>query len=93
MKFWILWGFDALVALVFIYFFFIGLLDGSVSSFNMRLWLTILGVLAGLMGGTAWLKMRGHGVVAACFLSLLAAPALFYLLFIAVVLINPPRWN
>ncbi len=93
MKFWILWGFDALVAVVFVYFFFIGLADGSVSSFNIGLWLTILSVLGILMSGTVWLKARGHNIVAACFLSLLAAPALLYLVFIAVTVIDPPRWN
>src|SRR5215217_3048043 len=34
MAFWLLWGFDALIAAVVLYFFFAGLADGSVSSFN-----------------------------------------------------------
>ncbi len=43
--FWILWGIDAVVTLVALYFFFIGLSDGSVSSFNGGLW---MGMLLGL---------------------------------------------
>jgi hypothetical protein len=38
MKFWMLWGWDALIASVFVYFFLVGLADGSVSSFNAGLW-------------------------------------------------------
>jgi hypothetical protein len=52
MKFWILWGWDALIAAVFVYFFLAGLADGSVSSFNMGLWLVTLGVLAVVMLGS-----------------------------------------
>ncbi len=33
--FWILWGIDAIVALIAVYFFIVGLSDGSVSSFNI----------------------------------------------------------
>jgi hypothetical protein len=36
-KFRLLWGFDALIALVVLCFFFVGLADGSVSSFNRGL--------------------------------------------------------
>lgn len=93
MKFWLLWGFDALVALGFVYFFGIGLLDGSVSSFNIVLWLTILGGLGVILGGGYFLKSKGHGVLGACVLSLLAIPALLSLLFFLVILISNPRWN
>ena len=34
---------DAAAALVALYFFFIGLGDGSVSSFNIAIWLALLG--------------------------------------------------
>ncbi len=32
--FWILWGIDFIVALIAVYFFIVGLGDGSVTSFN-----------------------------------------------------------
>lgn len=93
MKFWILWGFDALVALVFVSFFFVGLADGSVSSFNIMLWLGILGFFAALLGGTAWLKSKGHGLIGMIVLAVPAFPALLYLAFILLCLITQPRWN
>ena len=50
--FWFIWGFDALIAAIFLFFFFWGLADGSVSSFNIVLWLGILAGLAGILGGS-----------------------------------------
>lgn len=91
--FWILWGFDALVALGFIYFFFVGVADGSVSSFNITLWLGILGFLGALMGGTLWLKLTGHPVIGICILVGPAIVALLTALFFLVIIISNPRWN
>jgi hypothetical protein len=93
MKFWLLWAFDALVALGFIYFFCIGLLDGSVSSFNIVLWVTILGILAAILGGGYFLHAKKHDILAACLLAVLALPALAYLLFFLVLIVSNPRWN
>lgn len=91
--FWLLWGLDVLVALGFVYFFLTGLADGSVSSFNIALWLTILGILAAILGGGYFLKLKGQIVLAICALCLLAVPALGYLLFFAVLIVSNPRWN
>jgi len=92
MKFWTLWGIDALVAAIFVFFFMIGLGDGSVSSFNIVLWLGILGGLALILGGSLALKAR-RKVVAIVLLLVLAVPAILALLFFLVVLISNPRWN
>jgi len=92
-KFWILWGFDALVALVPIYFFFIGLADGSVSSFNIVLWLGIMGGLGAVLGCSLLLRRLGHLALAVGVLLVLATPAVLSLLFFLVVLISNPRWN
>jgi hypothetical protein len=91
--FWILWGFDSIITLVVLYFFFVGLNDGSVSSSNMVLWLGILLLLAAIMGGSLWLKAHNHLALAKTILWLMAIPGLFYLLFILVVIIGKPRWN
>ncbi|HLF62160.1 MAG TPA: hypothetical protein VI603_00300 [Saprospiraceae bacterium] len=91
--FWILWGFDAIITLVVLYFFMIGLNDGSVSSFNMGLWLVILLALAGVMGGSLWLKSANHAGLAKVLLFLLAIPGLLYALFMLIVIIGKPRWN
>jgi hypothetical protein len=92
-KFWLLWGFDALMALVVLYFFFVGLADGSVSSFNMGLWLIILLVLGGVLLGSLWLRSTGHSGAAKGVLLILAVPGVLFLLYFLILLIAPPRWN
>jgi len=93
MKFWILWGLDALVAAGFVYFFLVGIGDGSVSSFNIVLWLGILTGLAAVLGCSLLLRHMGHSVLALGVLLVLAVPALLALLFLLVALISNPRWN
>lgn len=91
--FWILWGFDALIALIVLYFFAIGLLDGSVSSFNMKLWLGLLIALAAIMGGSLWLRAAGYLKLAKAVLLILAVPGFLYALFALFMLLGKPRWN
>jgi hypothetical protein len=92
-KFWIPWAINAVVAIVVLYFFLVGLADGSVSSFNIGLWFLILLGLAGVLGGGLWLKSAGHGGLAAGLLLILATPGILYGLFLVVLLISAPRWN
>jgi len=90
MKFWILWGWDALIAAVFLYFFLVGLADGSVSSFNMALWLTIIAILAVVMIGSLALRSATRIGLAVLLLLVLAVPgALFALFFGAMIVLNP----
>lgn len=91
--FWILWGFDALITLVALYFFFIGLADGSVSSFNAKIWALLLFGLAVILLGSLGLKSIGQLSWAKVLLSILAIPGLLYVLFILMVIITKPRWN
>ena len=91
--FWILWGFDAIIAFVVLYFFFVGLADGSVSSFNMGLWMSLLAVVAIVLFGSLWLNSHGRPGLAKGVLSILAIPGFLYLLFLLVGLITKPRWN
>ena len=86
-------AFDALVALVVVYFFAIGLGDGSVSSFNMGLWLGILAAVAAILGGGIALNAKGQRGAAIAVLMILAVPGLLYVLFLLVILITQPRWN
>jgi hypothetical protein len=74
---WILWAFDALIALIFL-FFFIGLGDGSVSSFNMNLWLLILAGLAAILLGSLGLMRYNYVGLTKFLLSILAVPGLLY---------------
>jgi hypothetical protein len=93
MAFRILWGIDAVVAAIFVGFFFIGLADGSVSSFNIVLWLGTLAALAAVLGGGVALRKAGHAKLATTLVAALAVPgALTGLFFLALIILNP-RWN
>lgn len=91
--FWTLYGIDAVIALIALYFFVAGLSDGSVSDFNILLWLAILGGLAAILGGGLRLKSSGHRGLANGVLLILAVPGLLYGLLILSAIILQPRWN
>lgn len=93
MMFWILWAIDTAIAMVAVYFFVVGLGDGSVSSFNIGLWLLILLGLASVAGGSPWLKSVDRRGGATLLLLVLAVPGIVYGLFILRLLLAPPRWN
>jgi len=93
MFFWILYGFDAVITLVVLYFFMVGLSDGTVSSSNGALWAGILIALAAVMGGSQWLKAHDQMTLAKILLLFLAIPGFIYLLFMLFVIIGKPRWN
>lgn len=93
MTFWVLWGIDAVIALVVVCFFVIGLADGSVSSFNIALWLAILGTLGGILWGSHALRAAGRTKPAVSLLMVLAIPGVLAgLLFLMLIILNP-RWN
>jgi hypothetical protein len=91
--FWFLWGVDALTALVALYFFVVGLADGSVSSFNMGIWLALLLGLGGVVFGSLALRSAGREAWARALVIALALPALGIGFFFAVLLVTHPRWN
>jgi hypothetical protein len=86
-------GIDVLVGLVVVYFFVIGLADGSVSSFNMSLWLGLLAVVAAVVGGGGILDANGKRGAAIAVLLILAVPGVLNALFILLIVIAQPRWN
>ena len=91
--FWGSWGSAAIVAGIAVLFFFAGLADGSVSSSNIVLWVTLLCVAASVTGGSLWLKRTGRPVLATIVAMLLAAPGLLAAVMLLIVLISHPRWN
>jgi len=93
MAFWIPWAIDAIIAAVAVVFFFIGIADGSVSSYNIVLWMGLLGGLAALVGGSLRLRSKGHRRAAIALLWVLAAPGVFAGLLMILIIVNPPRWN
>jgi len=91
--FWILWTFNALMALIPVYFFFVGLGDGTVSSNNMGIWLLLLLVVAVVIGGSLWLRSANQINLAKGLLIVAAIPGVIAIIFFAIVLIGKPRWN
>lgn len=91
--FWTLFCVAALVALVVLYFFFVGLADGTVSERNFGMWLILLAVTAASLGGGWWLKTLGKISLANTALAVLALPGFLYGLFILAAIILKPRWN
>ena len=68
-------GWDALIALVFVVFFVWGLVDGSVSSFNLVLWIGILAALGGVLAGVRGSGTRAINALPRSFCSPLRSPA------------------
>lgn len=91
--FWIVFGIDVVAALVAVFFFIVGLADGSVSSFNMTLWLGLLGGIAGILGGGWALNAKGQRAAAIALLAVLGVPALLFGLFILLIVITQPNWR
>ncbi len=93
MKFWIPWIIDSVIAVVLLYFFVVGLLDGSVSSSNMRLWAAILLGLGCVMGVSLWLRSASHLNLAVALLLLPAVPAVIFVSLMLVAFVSGARWN
>ena len=93
MAFWFLWGVDALTALIAVYFFFVGIADGTVSSFNIGIWTVLLLGLGGVVLGSLALRAAGREAWARALVAALAVPAFGVGLFFAVLLVTHPRWN
>lgn len=84
---------SALTTLVAVAFFLIGLADGSVSSFNIGLWLALLsGMALSLWAGHA-LRARARVGLAIAALAVTAVPGVLAALFVLLILVLQPRWN
>ena len=91
--FWTLWGFDAIVAAIVVVFFFWGLADGSVSSFNITLWLGMLAGVAAVVGGSWMLHQAGQTAFASIVLLVIAFPASMFALFMLAVIVLQPDFR
>lgn len=89
----LLFAIDAIAAAVLVYFFAVGLGDGSVSSFNIVLWLGTLIALAVILGGGYALNASGRRRSATALLLVLAIPAALFGLFALSMIALQPRWN
>jgi len=93
MMFRILWGVDVVAALTALAFFVIGIDDGTVSSFNIMLWLALLAGLAAIVFGSNALQVRGQRGLAFILAAVPGVPVLLGCLFFALLLASGVRWN
>ena len=93
MRFWMPWGIAAAVHGVVLCFFIAGLMDGSVSSFNIALWAVILAGVTGVTGGSLVLKRNGRPGLGALLAMVLAVPGLVAAFFVLILVVTQPRWN
>jgi hypothetical protein len=89
----VLFGIDVLAAAVVTFFFMWGMSDGTVSSFNILLWLMLLGGVGAVVGGGWYLRSIGQRGAACGVLLILAIPATLMALFFLLLIILQPRWN
>ena len=88
----IVWGIDVIVALIALLFFVWGINDGSVSSFNMALWVGILAALGIVVFGSRALHLKERRVAATLLAAVPAVPALLYGLLIIAMTVGGTRW-
>ncbi|MGF1629820.1 MAG: hypothetical protein ACFCUT_10145 [Kiloniellaceae bacterium] len=93
MTFRVLLGLDILAALIVAYFFLVGLADGSVSAFNMEIWIILLLSVTTVLAGGLALKRASRPVLANLLLAVLAVPTALYGFFMLVVLLSGETWN
>jgi hypothetical protein len=83
---------DAIAVSGVVYFFFIGLWDGTVSARNFVLWAFILIALAAIMFGSMWLRSFSPRLAIAVLL-ILAVPALLYFVFMMSLFFGNVKFN
>lgn len=76
-----------------LYFFLAGVADGSVSSFNILLWLSVLGGISAVIAVGYGLMTKDRRGPANAVLAVLALPSIAAALFVITLLIAQPRWN
>ncbi len=92
MKFWVAWAIDALASAIAIIFFFIGLADGSVSSFNIDIWIAIFAALTVVLAGSLWLKSIGRQGLGTLLLLILAVPSALSALLLLLFAVSGEKW-
>jgi len=81
------------MAAIAVFFFLWGLADGSVSTFNIGLWVLLLGALAAVVAGGLVLKRTGRRGIAVALVTVPAVPGFLMGLFFLILIIGNPRWN
>lgn len=89
----ILWVTDVVVGIVAVIFFVIGIGDGSVSSFNIAVWLLLLAGLATIVFGSRALQRVGHRALATGLAAVPAIPAILGGGGLVAATLMGVRWN
>ena len=89
----ILFAINCVAALVAVAFLFIGLADGSVSSFNAGIWTALVGGIAAILIGGWLLNKNGQRGAAIALSLILAAPAALYGLFVVMIVVLQPDFR
>lgn len=84
---------DVIAAAVIGFFFVLGVGDGSVSSFNIGLWIGILAAVAVILAAGILLHRNDRKVLGNLVLSILAVPATLYCAFFALIILTAPSWQ
>ncbi|GAB6047944.1 hypothetical protein JCM19379_17710 [Methyloparacoccus murrellii] len=85
--------FAALTAALLGVFFLVGIGDGSVSAFNIELWLFLLAGMAAILAIGHALRARGRSGAAIAVLAIAAVPGLAYGLFVLLLIVMQPSWH
>jgi ABC-type Fe3+ transport system permease subunit len=93
MTFWIALGIDLVIGFTFLFFFLVGIADGSVTSFNMSLWIATLTALTTLVVACLTLYVKNRHRVATGLALTLAVPGVLAGILFLVALVLNPRWN
>ena len=93
MKFWIPWAIAAAVTCIAVFYFFAGLISGSVSSFNAGIWALILLGTLGVTSGSWMLQKSGRPGLGALLALVLALPGLIGGLVLLLLVLTQPSWN
>ncbi len=93
MLFWILFGIDAIAAAVALFFFCLGLADGTVSDFNIGIWALLLLGIGAILGGGFWLRAARAHRLANAVLAVLALPAAAVGAFMLLLVLLTPNWR
>lgn len=83
---------DLAAAAVALFFFLWGLTDGT-ALYAPGAWFLLLGGIAAVIAGGIVLRRAGRTGLASAVLSILAVPALGYVLFFGLLILTNPRWN
>lgn len=89
----IVWGIDVILLLIAAAFFFLGIADGSVSSFNIAIWTLLLGGLATVVFATPALIRNERRALAIGLALLPAIPAVGLAAVMAGAMLTGGRWN